>query len=412
MRHPADLWGMALSGRISALISMIILVTTPFRVEGQTESSAEDGPLGWEITGFPALNFDSDEGFGYGFVLGLYDYGTGGFLPYKVSLQPRLFLTTEGRRELTLFMDAPHILPGGLRLDAFLGFEKQIATPYYGPGNNSGYLEENESTENPYFYRFGRERVVLRGNLQRPLGSLPVRLLVGAQIAHFTIDPTPKGEGTTLLSEELEPGEPIPGGRQNSVRVGIVWDTRDKESGPNRGVWLALLVERVDEALGSEESYTRLTLSDHRYFSPREGLVFANRLVLQNVTGNPPFYALTYIQSPFGEQEGLGGSKSVRGLLRNRYFGEGLFLWNLELRWRFREIRLLGKGGHLAAIGFLDSGRVWEHGAELSSLFSDLHHGGGVGMRLGMGPNFVIAVDFARGSEAGLQTYIGLGYLF
>ncbi|MCJ7629609.1 MAG: hypothetical protein MUO50_14630, partial [Longimicrobiales bacterium] len=190
------------------------------------------------------------------------------------------------------------------------------------------------------------------------------------------------------------------------------WDSRDRENGPSGGVWSAFLVERVDEALGSEGSYTRWTLSDHRYFSPREGLVFANRMVLQNVSGDPPFSALNYILSPFGEQEGLGGAKSVRGLLKNRYVGEGVFFWNLEVRWRFRDFRLLGRDGHLAAIGFLDTGRVWENGVELSNLLSDLHRGGGGGVRIGVGPNFVLAVDLARGPEAALQTYIGLGYLF
>jgi hypothetical protein len=31
---------------------------------------------------------------------------------------------------------------------------------------------------------------------------------------------------------------------------------------------------------------------------------------------------------------------------------------------------------------------------------------------VGLGPNFVVAFDLAGSEEAGLQTYIGLGYLF
>jgi outer membrane protein assembly factor BamA len=215
-----------------------------------------------------------------------------------------------------------------------------------------------------------------------------------------------------LLLEELGPGAPIPGGYQNSLRVGLVWDTRDKESGPEAGVWTAALLERVDEALGSESSYSRWTFTDRRYFRLSPGWVLANRFTLQNVTGDPPFYALTYVQSSFGETEALGGSKSVRGVLRNRYSGEGLFVWNLELRWRAKEFRMLGKDAHLAAVGFLDSGRVWEDGVGVSSLASELHHGAGGGIRIGLGPNFVVAMDVAGSGEAGLQTYIGLGYLF
>jgi hypothetical protein len=332
-------------------------------------------------------------------------------LPYRTAFRPTLFFTTEGRRDLTLFFDAPHLV-GRWRLDAFVGFEKQIATPYYGLGNRASYEPGLEEGENPYYYRFGRERSVIRANLQRPFGRTPVRVLLGGRLAHFEIDPTPKNEGVTLILEELGPGVQIPGGYDNSLQAGLIWDTRNRESGPERGVWSEVLVERVDQALGSEYSYTRWTLADRRYFTLRRGLVLANRVLIQSISGDPPFYALTYVQSSFEATEALGGSKSVRGVLRNRFAGEGLFVWNAEVRWRARDFSIFGKGAHLALIGFFDSGRVWEGGVDLSSLVANLHHGGGGGLRVGLGPNFVIATDLAGSEEAGLQTYIGLGYLF
>ena len=380
-------------------------------VSGEVASQELSPPTGWEFTGIPALNYDSDEGFGYGVVLQLYDYGPGGLLPYRTTIQPTVFFTTEGRRDLTVFVDAPHF-PGGWRLDAFLGTEKQISTAYYGPGNSSTYEPMLEEGDNPFYYRFGREREVLQVNLQHPIGKVPLRFLLGAKISDIEIDPTPKDEGTTLLATEFAGGDPDFGGASNSLRAGLIWDTRDRESGPRKGVWWEALVERVDEALGSRRSYTRWTVTDRRYFTLGPGLVFANRLTLQNVTGDPPFYSLTYVQSSFGGLEALGGAKSVRGVLRNRYFGEGVFFWNAELRWRALDFQFLGRGAHLAFIGFLDSGRVWEEGVELSSLLADLHLGTGGGARFGLGPNFVIATDLAGSEEAGLQTYIGLGYLF
>ena len=395
-------------GRPRTLLLLTLLLVAGF---GQAAGQEPPPPKGWEFTGIPALNYDSDEGFGYGVVLQLYDYGPGGLLPYRTTIQPTAFFTTEGRRDLTIFLDAP-FLPGGWRFDAFLGVEKQISTSYYGPGNASTFDPLLEEGENPFFYRFGRERKVLQVNLQRPIGGLPLRFLVGGQLEDIEIDPTPKNQGTTLLQTQLPSGGPLPGGASNSLRAGLIWDSRDRESGPQRGVWWEALVERVDEALGSERSYTRWTVSDRRYFTLFQGLVLANRLTLQNVTGDPPFYALTYVQSSFGGLEALGGAKSVRGVLRNRYFGEGVFFWNTELRWRAWDFRVLGRGAHLALIGFMDWGRVWEEGVDFSSLLSDLHLGTGGGLRFGLGPNFVIATDLAGSDEAGLQTYIGLGYLF
>src|SRR5258708_26347246 len=93
-------------------------------------------PTGHGVTGLPALNFDADEGFGYGALLQYYDYGEG-IEPYRYTLQPTLFLTTRGRRDVSLFVDAPHLLPSGWRIGAAIAREQQLATPYYGVGNDS-----------------------------------------------------------------------------------------------------------------------------------------------------------------------------------------------------------------------------------------------------------------------------------
>ena len=83
-------------------------------------ADAQQRPTGLEIGGLPALNFDSDEGVGYGALVELYQYGQGGLLPYVWSLRPTVFLTSRGRRDFTLFFDAPRLLSNGWRLDAYL----------------------------------------------------------------------------------------------------------------------------------------------------------------------------------------------------------------------------------------------------------------------------------------------------
>src|SRR4051812_36853883 len=86
-------------------------------------------PTGKSITGLPALNFDADEGVGYGALLQFYDYGDGSVLPYRYSLQPTVLFTSRGRRDVTLFMDAPHLLGGDWRMNGALAREQQLATP-------------------------------------------------------------------------------------------------------------------------------------------------------------------------------------------------------------------------------------------------------------------------------------------
>jgi outer membrane protein assembly factor BamA len=333
-----------------------------------------------------------------------------------LTLQPSVFFTTRGRKSLTFFMDAPGLLSGGWRVDFYVGWDKQVATPYYGLGNASVYDEALEADDgpNPYYYRFGRDRRGARVNVQRDLGSSPLRLLVGAAVSRAVVDPVPYDEGTTLLATELGLG-PSEGPRtwSNSVRLGLVWDTRDREVGPRRGVWSDVLVQRVAEALGSDVGYTRWTVTDRRYFPlGSERLVLANRFLLQGVQGDAPVQDLFTVQTSFKQREGLGGAETLRGVLKNRLVGRGLFLWNAELRWQALDLEVLGRSTHVVLNAFLDSGRVWAENVQLGDAWKDLSHGWGGGVRIGFGESFVAGVDVGHSDEATAQLYIGSGYLY
>ncbi len=397
---------MSLSQVVAPALLAAILLAAP-AADAQQGSSA----TGWEPNGLPAINYDADEGFGYGVLLELYNYGDGGDAPYRFTIQPTVFLTTGGRRDFTLFFDAPHLLPAGWRVDVNLGSEKQIASPYYGPGNDSAYDETLENVEGPYFYRFGRTRRRAAVNLQRTIGDLPLRVLLGTGITRTTIDSQPEDAVETLLRQEYA-GREIPQGWSNHVRMGLVWDTRDRETGPSSGAWTEILVEGVPEFLGSDTGYLRWTFADRRYFPMGDRLTLANRFLIQSIDGAAPFYDQYVVQSSFKPQEGLGGAKTLRGIPKNRYVGKGMFLWNAELRWRAHEFEMLGRSFHLVLSGFVDSGRVWENRLEWESLVSDLHTGIGGGVRVGIGENFVAAIDMGHSSEATAPFYLGLGYLF
>src|SRR5882672_2530890 len=103
-----------------------------------TQNAERKTAVGWEFVGLPALNYNTDEGFGYGVLAEIYNYGNG-LQPYKYTIQPTIFLTTKGRRDVVLFFDAPHVLPNDWRFDVSAAREQQLATPYYGVGNSTGY---------------------------------------------------------------------------------------------------------------------------------------------------------------------------------------------------------------------------------------------------------------------------------
>lgn len=122
---------------------------------------------GLEVGAVPAISFDADEGFGYGAIAELYDYGDGSLGPYRWTLQPTVFLTTGGRKDFTLFLDPPH-LRERWRVSAFVGSEEHFATPWYGVGKAAPYDEARATDADPYYYRFGRTRRSATVDVQRP----------------------------------------------------------------------------------------------------------------------------------------------------------------------------------------------------------------------------------------------------
>ena len=367
-------------------------------------------PKGWEISGVPALNFDADEGFGIGAALELYNYGSG-VLPYRFTIQPTLLITSEGRRDVTVFFDAPALLGDGWRMTAFAGSERQLAQPYYGIGNATAYDASLESAPNSYFYRFGRARLRASTDFQRRIGRSSGRVLLGAGVGRSTFDITPYDSGTTLLASQTG-GQTPPATRTNFLRVGLLWDTRDQEIGPHRGTWAEALVQRVDKGLGATEDFTRWTTTVRQYVPLSSRIVFAQRLVAQGIEGNAPFDELATIQSSFKQQEGLGGSGSIRGVPKDRYIGKALFVSNSELRWRALDFSLFGRQSFLALSGFADAGRVWTDRFDASNVLSDLHVGYGGGVRLGFGPSFIVATDVGHSSESTAAIYVGLGWMY
>ena len=172
-----------------------------------------------------------------------------------------------------------------------------------------------------------------------------------------------------------------------------------------------VLVQRVDKAIGATHSYTRTTAIARRYIPLSNRLTGASRVVVQQTSGDVPLYDLATVQTSYKQEEGLGGSKMLRGIQKNRVVGKGLLVLNNEVRWRAAEFSPAGRDAHLVLSTFLDAGRVWDESIQFDELASDLWVGYGAGARVGIGPSFIVALDVGRSSEA-TQVYIGLGYAF
>jgi len=200
--------------------------------------------------------------------------------------------------------------------------------------------------------------------------------------------------------------------RENYLRVGVLWDTRDQEIGPHRGTWAEALVQRVSTGLGATNDFTPWTTTVRQYVPLGRRLTFAQRVVAQGIDGDAPFDELATIQSSFKQQEGLGGSGSIRGIPKDRYIGKALVLGNSELRWRAADFSLMRRDAFLALSGFVDAGRVWSDKLVVSEPLDDLHVGYGGGVRVGIGPSFIVSTDVGHSSESKAAIYVGLGWMY
>jgi outer membrane protein assembly factor BamA len=222
------------------------------------------------------------------------------------------------------------------------------------------------------------------------------------------------------------------GGFFTSLKAGLVYDSRDNEPNPNKGIWSEAV---LFQSFNSEFTFTKIAITHRQYFSLiKNNLSFAYRLGYQGIiAGDAPFYMLPYMVSSFSNSsniDGLGGSKTVRGMVRNRVVGESVAYGNLELRWKFTHFKFINQNFYLALNPFMDFGQVlkereveWSNidfGTEnASDYFKDekdeLHITYGCGIRIAMNQNFIIAADMgfpANEQDGDKGLYIGLNFLF
>jgi outer membrane protein assembly factor BamA len=196
--------------------------------------------------------------------------------------------------------------------------------------------------------------------------------------------------------------------------------------------------------IGSNYQHMKFTLTHRQYFTLfPERLTFAYRLGYQGtVFGDVPFYLqpnITTLILRGSTSEGLGGGKSLRGVIRNRVIGDGVAWGNLELRWKFVKFQFIGQNFYLSLNGFVDGGQVitpvkvntsnvdwasydWQtpdRNLSRDDIFGtdkeSLHLSYGAGLRVVMNRNFIIAIDHGRPfdeRDGASGTYIGLNFLF
>jgi hypothetical protein len=417
-------------------------------------------PTGLSFGGLPTISFDADMGFQYGGLVSVYDYGDGTIYPsYKQMMKVEISRYTRGSGTNQVFYDAKNLLPHHLRLTADLSYLTEKALDFYGfNGYQSRYNkaftdEESADYITRVFYRDLRKMFRLTADLQGRLSGEHFRWLAGFGIMNMKtgrvdFDAINKNKDeedvltdtTTLFDKYVEWGiiseAEKDGGNANFLKAGLVYDTRDNEANPMKGMWSEAIITYAPKFLFNPEfSYAKLVLIHRQYFTlVKDRLSFVYRLGYQGTLGgNAPFFMQPYMLSSYSsitKTDGLGGAKTLRGIMRDRVVGDGIVYGNLELRWKFLKTHVGKQNLYFALNGFSDFGMVVQQvkidkskiSADDQSTYFDfsytndkIHPSLGAGLRVALNENFILAIDygFATNKQDGLKgLYINVGNLF
>jgi hypothetical protein len=113
----------------------------------------------------------------------------------------------------------------------------------------------------------------------------------------------------------------------------------------------------------SETAYTKLALTHRQYLTLKKNtLTFAYRLGWQGtIDGKAPFYMQPYMINTYTKStknDGLGGARSLRGILRNRVVGDAFTYGNFELRYKFLKFHKWKQNFYFSLNGFSDMGMI------------------------------------------------------
>lgn len=419
---------------------------------------------GWNIGPLPTITFDTDLGFQYGALVNLFNYGNGDIYPnYYQSLYFEVSHYTKGSGIYRFMFDSEHLIPG-IRVTTDLSYLTDQAYDFYGFNGYDAVIKKSWVDDklnggadyiSRMFYRHQRNLFRFKNDFQGKLSGNKLLWNAGFTIQNFKIgnvdiaklnkgkkpaDQLPDVPGLYDLYKDwgiLTPQESN-GGLINTIKIGLTYDSRDNRPNPMKGIWTEAGIETSQKFLGSEASFGKFYFTHRQYFTliPRD-LGFAYRLgYQQTIFGTVPFYYQSQVIVSVlrgATSEGLGGSKTLRGIWRNRVAGDGIFYGNAELRWKAVRFTFINQNWYLGVNGFTDfglvtgkikftqpdvtllTGGIYNTSEFFKTDAEKLHTSVGAGLRIVMNENFVIAIDLGKAlneQDGGMGFYMGLNYLF
>ncbi|MBQ7811648.1 MAG: BamA/TamA family outer membrane protein [Bacteroidales bacterium] len=436
----------------------------------------------------PVVAFDADRGFQFGALLNLYNFGDGKNYPNPNSqwyFEASAYTKESAINSYKFIVnyDNKTLIPG-VRMSICTGYYKDAALDFYGfNGYQSNYITSKQMFEDGWssylpdeagakleakgkypkgFYRFGRDLVKAKIDFT---GKILENFYWEAGYNFSWVGAksfVPKGYevlgGTSLFDLYkiwgIIPEDEADGGLTSSIRVGLMYDSRNVENNPTKGIWAEAHVIAAPEWLGTTHGHYKYCATFRQYVPiVKDGkLTFAYRIAYQGTFGkDSPWYSMPFYTNMGikADNDGFGGYRTVRGLMLNRVQGLDVGFFNAELRWKFIDFKLWKQNIAFALSGFCDGAHVFRGydmnftdaakqkivesaadplaGAVELMKYEDLyktfvinrkdgfHGSAGAGLRFIMNQNFIVAFEYARcfnKQDGNGAFYINTGFLF
>ncbi len=447
-----------------------------------TNKKTEIIKTGYNFGPLPAVAFDADKGFQLGALLNIYDFGDGSTYPntrQQWYFEASFF--TKGSQLFVVSYDNRFSIPG-VRLSSTFTLTNDKAMDFYGFNGYMSYYDhekvalgkDKENHDNYIYtpkYRVNRLALLFKTDFTGNIWKNKLFWEAGYHLSYIkqgykdqqalNLDKINKNKEEYKMFPTDEPTifdlyrqwgiiseEEAWGGFNSTIRLGMLYDTRDKEGSPSRGIWAEAHAMLAPKWLGTTNPYYRYSATFRHYLPivKNDILTFAYRLNYEGTIGkSAPYYVLPFItvMGASYDRDGMGGYRTIRGLMRNRVQGLDIASYNVELRWRFVNFALWNQNIAFGLSTFSDGTMVTrnydmsfkgdekyrasydEYMAHSGNRTSDRPHitvGGG--LRFIMNHNFIVAFEYGlpvskfskdpliKNQDGNGAFYINTGFLF
>jgi hypothetical protein len=441
---------------VAIAVAMTALAAAPSRADKLTPADLANKNDGGYFTGLPLFAYSTDIGLGLGARVYYYWNGHPGdprfaHTPYLYRLFLQGFASTRGIQFHWLDFDAPKIFDTQYRIRSQLIYGRNINSNYFGlgkralpplsfPGAGKTYDSYADYTHDQQvigpdgqvftkYDQFDGLRPLWIASIERLFADDRVRVLAGFGVSYTRIrDYTGKQvdaidaagrdaeapEAPTRLAADCAAGLLVgcSGGRDNYLRLGISYDTRDFEPDPNSGTFVDLAIDAGTVALGSQYDYVRVLAAARGYWSPfpdAADLVLAGRVMFEAQSNGTPFSSMNTLPFTEDPRTGLGGHRTLRGFRQDRFLGSIMAAANAELRWTWGHARVWGQRFAFLVVPFFDIGRPFDALGELT--LADWQPSYGGAFRIAWNLATIVTVDYGRSSED-TGFYINFNHIF